>query len=188
MQADHKTVETLYGAVPANIYAACNDIKMLVLDVDGVLSDGQIYMGNNGEELKAFNSKDGYGIKAVSQCGVDIAVITGRRSNIVEQRMTALNAKYIIQGEENKIQALSQLMAQLKLQSKDIASIGDDMPDLGLFELSELKVAVNDAHPFVKQQANFITRLSGGNGAVREFCDLILQAKGKLDSIHGASM
>jgi 3-deoxy-D-manno-octulosonate 8-phosphate phosphatase (KDO 8-P phosphatase) len=183
-----ENVSTLYGEVSSECFEACKTLKLLVLDVDGVLSDGKIYLGNQGEELKAFNAKDGYGVKAMQACGVDVAVITGRRSTIVQERMSALNAKYIIQGEEDKYQALLDLMSEHNIQSKQIASIGDDMPDIGLFKLSHLKVAVNDAHPFVKQQANFITTLKGGRGAVREFCDLVLQAKGLLDISHGASL
>jgi len=182
------TVETLYGAVPSNIFEGCRSLKLLVLDVDGVLSDGFIYLGNASEEYKAFNTKDGYGIKAVVDCGVDVAVITGRRSSIVENRMQALNAKFIIQGEENKQQALGELMIKLGLAPSQVASIGDDMPDLGLFAHSAIRVAVNDAHPSVKAKANFITKLDGGRGAVREFCDLVLQAKGQLEQIHGASL
>lgn len=182
------STNTLYGKVPSAIFEACAHIKLLVLDVDGVLSDGSIYLGNSGEELKAFNVKDGYGIKAMSQCGVDVAVITGRTSHIVESRMRTLNARYIIQGEENKYQALHDLMQKVGITQSQVASIGDDMPDIGLFKLSHIKVAVQDAHPYIKQHANFITTLNGGCGAVREFCDLVLQAKGLLDMTHGASL
>nr|WP_136251838.1 3-deoxy-manno-octulosonate-8-phosphatase KdsC [Ningiella ruwaisensis] len=182
------TVNTLYGPIDEDILGACASLKLLVLDVDGVLSDGAIYMGNNGEELKAFNVKDGYGIKAVAKCGVDIAVITGRRSKIVEDRMSALNAKFIVQGEEDKYHALIDIMKSLNISSEQVASIGDDMPDMGLYKLSHLKVAVADAHPFIKQHANVQLTLNGGQGAVREFCDLILQAKGLLDMTHGASL
>lgn len=181
-------IETLYGKVDKVIFDACKHLKLLVLDVDGVLSDGCIYLGDNGEEFKAFNSKDGYGIKAIAQCGVEVAVITGRRSNIVQSRMQSLNARYIIQGEENKYQALQEILDKHDISPSQVASIGDDMPDIGLFELSQIKVAVNDAHPYVKQQANFITTLNGGRGAVREFCDLILQANELLEISHGASL
>jgi 3-deoxy-D-manno-octulosonate 8-phosphate phosphatase (KDO 8-P phosphatase) len=181
-------VKTLYADVPKHIFDACGRLKLLVLDVDGVLSDGNIYLGNSGEELKAFNSKDGYGIKAMTQCGVDVAVITGRTSHIVETRMRALNVRYIIQGEEDKYQALHKLMNEGRVTASQVASIGDDMPDLGLFKLSHIKVAVADAHPYIKQHSNFITTLNGGRGAVREFCDVVLQAKGLLDMTHGASL
>jgi 3-deoxy-D-manno-octulosonate 8-phosphate phosphatase (KDO 8-P phosphatase) len=183
-----ESTQTPYGYVASSIFEACRQLKLLVLDVDGVLSDGLIYLGNAGEEYKAFNTKDGYGIKALVSCGVDIAVITGRQSQIVQGRMHALNAKFIIQGKDDKQQALSELMTQQGLDSSQVASIGDDMPDLGLFALSAIKVAVNDAHPLVKINANFVTQLKGGRGAVREFCDLVLQAKGQLELIHGASL
>jgi 3-deoxy-D-manno-octulosonate 8-phosphate phosphatase (KDO 8-P phosphatase) len=183
---DH--IETLYGPVSRDIFQLCRSLKLLVLDVDGVLSDGYIYLGNDSEELKAFNTKDGYGIKAIVSCGIDVAVITGRQSAIVQNRMAALNVKYIIQGEENKSDALSKLLTEIGIGKEYVASMGDDVPDLGLFAQSALMVAVNDAHPMVKQHANLITTLSGGRGAVREFCDLVLQAKDQLDNIHGASV
>jgi 3-deoxy-D-manno-octulosonate 8-phosphate phosphatase (KDO 8-P phosphatase) len=183
---------SLYGnppqAIPAHIWDICQDIRLVVFDVDGVFSDGSIYLGNSGEELKAFNTKDGYGVKALSKIGIDVAVITGRNSKIVENRMQSLQVKYLIQGREDKHFALQELMLQTGHQNHQIASVGDDMPDLGMFLLSALKVAVQDAHPAVKQQANFITTLGGGKGAVRELCDLILQANGKLDMQHGASI
>ncbi len=181
-------ISTIYGQVEEHIFEHCKQVKLVVLDVDGVLSDGLIYLGNEGEELKAFNAKDGYGIKALKKIGVDVAVITGRRSRIVENRMTSLNVKHIIQGVDDKKQALLGLMHELKLTTEDVASIGDDMPDLGLFELSLIKVAVNDAHPVICQNSNFKTTLSGGRGAVREFCDLILQSRDALDNIFGASI
>jgi len=182
------SVATLYQAVPAEIFDACKKIKLVVFDVDGVFSDGSIYLGNNGEELKAFNTKDGYGVKALKSCGVDVAVITGRDSAIVKKRMGELGVKHLVQGREDKHTALTDLLKQLKLETSQVASMGDDMPDVGMYRLSAIKVAVNDAHPFVKQQANFITTLGGGKGAVREFCDLVLQAHGKLNMQHGASV
>ncbi|MFC3121314.1 3-deoxy-manno-octulosonate-8-phosphatase KdsC [Agaribacter flavus] len=182
------TVDTLYGKVPSHILTACKDLKLLVLDVDGVLSDGYVFMGNSGEELKAFNTKDGYGIKAVISEGVKVAVITGRQSNIVEQRMRSLNVNYIVQGQENKSQAIRAIMTELNCTKSSVASIGDDMPDIGLFDNSGIKVAVNDAHPYILGQADFVTSLAGGRGAVREFCDLILMARGALYKQHSASV
>ncbi|MFW8592203.1 3-deoxy-manno-octulosonate-8-phosphatase KdsC [Glaciecola sp. 2405UD65-10] len=182
------SVATLYQAVPSKIFDACKQIKLVVFDVDGVFSDGSIYLGNNGEEYKAFNTKDGYGVKALKSCGIDVAVITGRDSAIVKNRMSALGVKHLVQGREDKHTALTDLLNQLKLETSQVASMGDDMPDVGMYRLSAIKVAVNDAHPYVKQQANFITTLGGGKGAVREFCDLLLQAHGKLNMQHGASV
>ncbi len=182
------TIDTLYGPIDAALFERFKRIKLLVCDVDGVFSDGTILLGNQGEELKAFNTKDGYGIKALAKIGVKVAVITGRQSSIVQERMTALNVAHIMQNREDKLSAINELITQFKYAKTTIASVGDDMPDLGLFSASEIGIAVADAHPFVKQQATFCTILPGGRGAVREICDIILQAKGKLEDIHGASV
>ena len=181
-------VETLYGPLSQSLLRNLNRIKLLACDIDGVFSDGRIYLGQQGEELKAFHTRDGYGVKALQNVGVQVAVITGRRSNIVEQRMTSLGVKHIIQGCEEKREALADLQRKLNINAKATASIGDDMPDLGMFELSEFCFTVQDGHPLVQQQAAYITRNRGGFGAVREICDLILLAKGKLNTIHGASV
>jgi 3-deoxy-D-manno-octulosonate 8-phosphate phosphatase (KDO 8-P phosphatase) len=181
-------VETLYQPVSAEFFEMCKNIKLVVFDVDGVFSDGQIYLGNNNEELKAFNTKDGYGVKALGKCGIMVGVITGRKSNIVEQRMRSLNVRHLLQGREDKHKALAELMRITGYLPHQIASVGDDMPDLEMFGFSDVKIAIQDAHPLVKMEANYITSLCGGKGAVREICDLFLQAKGKLNIIHGASI
>lgn len=181
-------IQTLYGAVSDDIFERCKHIKLAVFDVDGVFSNGDIYLGNNSEEYKAFNTKDGYGIKALSACGIEVAIITGRTSSIVENRMKSLRVKHIVQGKEDKNQALKAIMRVTATRPEQVCSMGDDMPDIGMFALSSLKVAVNDAHPYVKQQANLITTLGGGKGAVRELCDLLLQANGKLEMQHGSSI
>lgn len=162
-------------------------IKLLACDVDGVFSDGNIYLGNQREEFKAFNTKDGYGVKALIQAGITVAIITGRRSNIVEQRMTSLGVEHIVQGEDDKQKALMNLMASLKLTEQQVASMGDDVPDIGMFNLSAIKIAVADAHPRVKKQANWITTLNGGRGAVREVCDTLLQAYDFLNDVQVTS-
>jgi 3-deoxy-D-manno-octulosonate 8-phosphate phosphatase (KDO 8-P phosphatase) len=181
-------IDTLYEPIDADMFERFKNIKLLVCDVDGVFSDGTILLGNQGEELKAFNTKDGYGIKALSKVGVKVAVITGRQSHIVEQRMQALNVEHIMQNREDKLVAINELIAQFGYAKDTIASVGDDMPDIGMFSASSIGIAVADAHPFVKKQATFCTSLPGGRGAVREICDIILQAKGKLADIHGASV
>jgi 3-deoxy-D-manno-octulosonate 8-phosphate phosphatase (KDO 8-P phosphatase) len=181
------TINTIYGPLPQNTLKQLSKIKLLVCDVDGVFSDGRIYMGQQGEELKAFHTRDGYGVKSLQNIGVHLAVITGRRSNIVEQRMSALGVKHIIQGCEDKQAAIIGLQKELKLNYKSTASVGDDMPDLGMFEQSSFCFTVQDGHPSVKQLAHYITHNRGGFGAVREICDLILLAHGKLNTIHGAS-
>ncbi len=180
-------VKTLYQDVSAELFEQCKKIKLVAFDVDGVFSDGNIYMGNNSEELKAFNTKDGYGVKALAKAGITVAVITGRKSTIVEQRMRSLNVKHLLQGREDKYKALMELLRITGYNQSQVASVGDDMPDLEMFSLSSIKFAVKDAHPFVINHADYITSLGGGKGAVREICDLFLQAKGKLGDIHGAS-
>lgn len=179
---------TLYTNMDDTLFNQLSKIKLLVCDVDGVFSDGRIYLGNEGEELKAFHTRDGYGVKALVSNNVNVAVITGRRSAIVENRMKALNVAHIIQGEENKADALSALMKSLQLHADEVAAVGDDMPDTGMFKHVAIKIAVADAHPYVANQANWITTLPGGFGAVREISDTILQAKGVANEIFGASV
>jgi len=181
-------VATLYTELDRDFFDRLAHIKLLVCDVDGVFSDGRIYLGNDGEELKAFHTRDGYGVKALVSHGVTVAVITGRRSTIVENRMKALNVAHIIQGEENKADALASLMTSLSLNQEQVAAVGDDMPDTGMFNHAAIKIAVADAHPHVAKQANWITTLPGGFGAVREISDTILQAKGVTNGIFGASV
>lgn len=181
-------ITSLYGELDRSLFEVFSTIRLLVCDVDGVFSDGSIYLGNQREEFKAFNTKDGYGVKALAACGVEVAVITGRRSAIVENRMNSLGVKYLIQGRVDKDTAIKEIMATCKVEKQHVASIGDDMPDIGMFNNSAIGIAVGDAHPFVKQKADFVTQTFGGKGAVREVCDIILQAKGQLESIHGASV
>lgn len=179
--------KTHYAAFDLAFKHSLTKIKLLACDVDGVFSDGSIFLGNNREEFKAFNTKDGYGVKALGQLGIQVAVITGRQSNIVEQRMTSLGVQHILQGEENKQQALATIMTKLKLSEYQVASMGDDVPDTGMFDVSAVKIAVADAHPIVKKQANWITTINGGRGAVREVCDTLLQAHHSLEGIQATS-
>ena len=178
---------TLYGEIDSTLLAKLANIKLLACDVDGVFSDGRIYMGQEGEELKAFHTRDGYGVKALQKIGVQVAVITGRRSNMVEKRMTSLGVEHIYQGCEDKQPALQSLQATLSISTAETAAIGDDMPDLGMFNAADINVCVNDGHPMVAKNAQYVTQTKGGYGAVRELCDLILLAKGQLTHIHGAS-
>lgn len=179
---------TLYGEVAETVLAKAKQIKLLVCDVDGVFSDGRIYLGNDGEELKAFHTKDGFGIKALVASGVTVAIITGRNSNIVANRMKALNVAHIIQGQEDKLPALQTLVEQLQLCAEQVAYIGDDVPDLACINWCQLGVAVRDAHPLVSQAANYVTYTAGGFGAVRELCDLIMLSQDTLANARGASL
>jgi len=181
-------ISTFYGDITSELVLALKQIKLLVCDIDGVFSDGRIYLGNQGEELKAFHTKDGFGIKALILSGVNVAVITGRKSAIVQQRMQALTVKDIIQGQENKLPALKTLAQQYQLQAHQIAYIGDDIPDLPCIKYVGVGVAVQDAHPVICQHANYITTIKGGFGAVRELCDIIMQAQNTLQNASGASI
>ena len=159
-------------------------IKLLALDVDGVLTDGRIYYGNNGEELKAFNIKDGLGIKLLQRAGVTVAIITGRESAIVTRRATELGISDVIQGREDKLQALEGLCERLGLGLIECAYMGDDLPDLGAIKSAGLGLSVADAADPVREAAHWCSCRNGGDGAVREACEFILQAKGKLAELE----
>lgn len=160
------------------------EVKLLALDVDGVLTDGRLWYGNSGEELKAFHIHDGLGIKLLLRAGVDVAIITGRTSQLVARRGAELGIKHIIQGREDKLVALRALAAELNLTLAEIAYAGDDLPDLAAIAAAGLGIAVANASPWVAQHAAYRTAHRGGDGAVREICELILQAQDKLEAVR----
>jgi len=178
---------SLYQHVSSEIMHSASEIKLLICDVDGVFSDGRIYLGNNGEELKAFHTRDGYGIKALRQAGIEVAVITGRSSAIVQQRMTSLTVPHIYQGQENKLAAFADLQQKLQLKPEQIAYIGDDLADWQVMQHCGLAVAVKDAHPYLVKHAKFVTSIAGGYGAVRELSDLLLISQDKFGLFDGSS-
>lgn len=178
---------TPYGKISVENQQRATKIKLLICDVDGVFSDGRIYLGNQGEELKAFHTKDGFGIKAILKSGINVAIITGRQSQIVENRMKALGVPYIYQGQEDKLSVYHDLLKTLNLQAQEVAYIGDDVVDLPVINACGLGIAVQDAHPLVLQAADLITYTKGGFGAVREICDLFLQCNGQLHITQGKS-
>lgn len=183
-----ETISTWYGDISHTLFERFKQIKLVVCDVDGVFSDGCIYLGNQGEELKAFNTRDGFGVKALLNAGVQVAVITGRKSAIVENRMKALGVTHIYQGQEQKLSCYDELLKALNLQDHEVAAIGDDVPDVDMIKRSGIGVAVQDAHPFVQQIADYVTAQRGGYGAVRELSDLILLAQGQLQLHGGVSL
>lgn len=162
--------------------AAAARVKLLVLDVDGVLTDGRLYYGNAGEELKAFNIKDGLGIKLLRDAGVQVAIITGRQSDIVRRRATELGIDQVVQGREDKRVALNELCATLNLDREDCAYMGDDLPDLGAIKAAGLGMTVADACAQVREAAEWCSVYNGGCGAVREACEFILSARGELEA------
>jgi len=159
--------------------AAC--VRLLALDVDGILSDGQLYFGNQGEELKAFSSLDGHGIKMLQASGVKVAIITGRTSNIVSQRAQQLGINLILQGREDKLKALYELTQNLQLTWAEMAYMGDDLPDLAAIIKVGLGITVPNSANTMAEHSQYVTQRSGGQGAVREVCDLIMQAQGTWD-------
>lgn len=182
------SLATCYGPVSAQVMAKAGKIRLLILDVDGVLSDGLIYMGNNGEELKAFNVRDGYGIRSALTSGIEIAIITGRKAKLVEDRCETLGIAHLYQGQSDKLLAYRELLAKLDLTADQVAYIGDDLIDWPVMAEIGLSVAVADAHPLLIPRADYVTRINGGRGAVREVCDLLLLAQGKLDEAKGQSI
>jgi 3-deoxy-D-manno-octulosonate 8-phosphate phosphatase (KDO 8-P phosphatase) len=157
--------------------AALRSISLLVLDVDGVLTDGRLRYGATGEIDKTFHVRDGHGLKAIQAAGIIVAVISGRDSGAVRFRCQELGIRYVYQGIEDKAAALAQLLARLNLNGRQCACIGDDSPDLPLFERVGLAIAVADAHPAALARSHRRTRLPGGSGAVREVCDWLLSAR-----------
>ncbi|NRF27590.1 3-deoxy-manno-octulosonate-8-phosphatase KdsC [Vibrio coralliilyticus] len=183
-----KLIETLYKPVEQNTFNIAKEIKLLICDVDGVFSDGLVYMGNDGEELKTFHTRDGYGVKSLMNAGIEIAIITGRQSRIVENRMKALGISLIYQGQDDKVKAYQDICSKLNIAPEQTGYIGDDLIDWPVMEKVALKVCVADGHPLLVQRANYVTSIRGGHGAVREVCDLILQARNELDVHKGLSI
>lgn len=188
MSEQGMNIATCYGPVARKIMDSAADIRLVICDVDGVLSDGLIYMGNNGEELKAFNVRDGYGIRCLITEGIHVAIITGRQSKLVADRAATLGIEHLYQGQSDKLIAFEKILSDLNLQPNQVAYIGDDLIDWPVMVKVGLSVAVADAHPILLQRAQYVTRIAGGRGAVRELCDLILQSQGKLDEAKGLSI
>lgn len=149
-------------------------VELLVLDVDGVLTDGRLWFGPQGESLKVFHVRDGHGIKLLRDAGMEVAIISGRSSPAVDARMRELGVRHVIQGAGDKQAALDALLDSLGIPAGRAACLVDDLPDLPMMRTVGLAAAVADAHPEVLAAASHVTRLPGGHGAVREFCDWLL--------------
>jgi 3-deoxy-D-manno-octulosonate 8-phosphate phosphatase (KDO 8-P phosphatase) len=152
-------------------------VRLLVLDVDGVLTDGRLYFSEDGQELKTFDTQDGHGIKMLQYAGIQCAIITGRNTQLVARRAANLGIKHLLQGREDKGIALQALSKELNIPLDEIAYMGDDWPDLPAIRMAGLGVAVANAHKEVRRHADLVTTATGGRGAVREICDLILEAQ-----------
>lgn len=165
------------------IITAAKNIKLLLLDVDGVLTDGKLYYGNSGEELKAFNIQDGLGIKLLQQGGIQVGIITGRVSTLLQRRADELGINPVIQGREDKLTALRELLENQNLGLHQIAFMGDDLPDLSAINSVGLGITVANASSTLAAKADWQTLRSGGDGAVREAAEMILKAQGKFDTL-----
>jgi 3-deoxy-D-manno-octulosonate 8-phosphate phosphatase (KDO 8-P phosphatase) len=158
-------------------------LKLLILDVDGVLTDGRLFFDDNGKEYKCFHARDGHGIKLLRETGVQVAVISGRKSNSVALRMKSLGVELVYQGHENKIAAFNEIIEKLSLKPEQVAHVGDDLLDLPIMTRVGLSVAVNDANDAVKDYTDWSTTTKGGLGAVREVCDYIMQSQGTFENV-----
>lgn len=158
-------------------------IRLVVFDVDGVLTDGGLFIDCDGREHKVFNSRDGHGMKMLQGTGVLIGVITGRSSESVAHRMAGLGIDYVYQGQQDKLPAYLGLLERLALEPAQVACVGDDVVDLPMMRRAGLAIAVNDAHELVKEHAHWITAHGGGHGAARDVCELIMKAQGTLPAL-----
>jgi 3-deoxy-D-manno-octulosonate 8-phosphate phosphatase (KDO 8-P phosphatase) len=162
-------------------------IRLFFLDVDGVMTDGRIHLNEKGlEETKSFHVKDGLGLKMLISCGVEVVVITGRRSRVVETRARDLGVHEIYQGVVDKGALCKQLINEKGFKRQEVCCIGDDLPDLGMFAEAGLCIAVADAVQEVREASDFVTMSQGGAGAVRETCELLLKCQGKWENALSA--
>ena len=160
-------------------------IRLLLLDVDGVLTDGSIIYHDDGSETKIFNAKDGLGIRWVMTAGIEVGIVTGRGSKALRHRCDNLGIRCLFDAVGDKAKILTEIVSQTGIAPEQAAFVGDDLPDLPLMKRVGLAIAVADAHDIIRQHADWTTRASGGHGAVREVCEALLKAKGLWDEIVG---
>lgn len=156
-------------------------VRLMIFDVDGVLTDGKLYLSDSGEEIKAFNTLDGHGLKMLKASGVELAIITGRRSRLVELRARNLGIDHLYQGVEDKLTAFAELLARLGLTAEQAAYMGDDVVDLPVMRRCAVAFTVPAAPASVKRYSHYVTAAGGGEGAAREVCELLMQAQGTFD-------
>ncbi len=157
-------------------------IRLIAFDVDGIMTDGGLYLSDSGDEFKRFNSLDGHGLKMLRASGVELAIITGRTSRCVELRARNLGITHLFQGVENKLATMQGLLGQLKIPTDTAAYMGDDVVDLPVMRRVALAVTVPEAPQIVRDHAHYVSQRNGGYGAVREVCELIMSAQGTLDT------
>jgi len=167
----------------ADVHERAARIKLLLMDCDGVLTDGRIWLFENGEEQKGFHTRDGLGIDLLHRAGLRSGIISGRTSKAVETRARTLGMSFVVQGHENKVQAFTGVLAQAGVSNAEVAYIGDDLNDIPLMVRSGLGVAVADAALETREHAHYVTKAPGGFGAVREVIELLLKSQGRWDDL-----
>lgn len=170
--------------VPDKVQQLAAKVRLAIFDVDGVLTNGSLILGDNGDEYKIFHVHDGLGLVMLREAGIKVAVISARSSNVVSKRMADLGIEFIYQGQENKRESLLSLVNRLEIDKAHTAFTGDDLIDLPAMAESGLPIAVANAHPKVIEHAAWVTEKPGGQGAVREICELILKAQGALETAY----
>ena len=164
----------------AVLVGRARNVRLAIFDVDGVMTDGTLYIGAQGEAFKAFNILDGHGVKMLQSAGVVAAILSGRSSEAVARRAAELSIEHVVQGSADKVADFERLAARLGIEPRACAFVGDDLPDLEVMRRCGFAVAVANAVDAVKSTAHYVTRASGGRGAVREFCELVVRARAQL--------
>jgi 3-deoxy-D-manno-octulosonate 8-phosphate phosphatase (KDO 8-P phosphatase) len=165
----------------SQVHQQASKIKLVIFDVDGVLTNGSLFIGDDGQEYKAFHARDGLGMAMLQNSGVEIGVITARTSNVVKLRMESLSLKYIYQGRKEKLPAYNEILSESGYTHEQVAYVGDDLVDLPVLRKVGLAIAVADAHPYVLEHVHWQTPNKGGVGAARDVCEMIMLSQGTLE-------
>ena len=176
--------DTLAAGAPSAVIARAAAVRLVLFDVDGTLTDGRLFLGDGGAEFKVFDAKDGQGVVMLRAAGLEVGIITGRASPVVTERMAALGVRHVHQAQARKLEALAQLKAELGVADHEIAYVGDDLPDVAVLRQVGLALCPADAHPRVQRVVHWVLPREGGRGAGRATAELILAARGLLDSLH----
>jgi len=176
------------GQISEKLRIKAAKVRLLVLDVDGVMTDGRIIMDHEGREIKAFDVRDGHGIKLLRQAGIEVAILTGRNSPVVQKRADDLGIPRVCQGVHDKVAAYEEIVGEKGIKDEEACFVGDDLVDITLLKRVGLPICVADGVQEAKAAALYVTQCPGGRGAVREVCELLLQAQGRWEEIlrwHG---
>lgn len=176
----HPAEAMILAKLSESVIERASQVRLMVFDVDGILTDGSLWYGEQGEVLKRFHVLDGHGLKMLTTSGIDVALMTARDGPILAWRAAELGIKHVLQGVRDKAQALAELAQTLNVSSKAVGYMGDDIIDLTAMQRVGLAVTVPNAPPYIAQGAHWVSQLAGGQGAVRECCDMILATQGKL--------